>query len=269
MRNLTCNEIKDEGLLVLKEIKRVCELLNLQYFLAYGTLLGAVRHKGFIPWDDDIDIWLMRKDFDILVEKFNDYANPEFKLYFTDKVKDYPFSCPKVMNSRTFVQERMIKPLSYVGVWVDLIPLDYVKEEELNKTSNLITLEHKRWMALWNSSTFLGKAKFLWFCLSHKDVSFADRKKSPSEVINLLYKEISNTVEEDYVKNLTTVVDIPIALKAKDFKSSTQMEFEEELFSVPKNYKEILTTLYGDYLKFPPKFKQHYTKHLAKAKFRD
>ena len=211
----------------------------------------------------------MRKDFDILVEKFNDYANPEFKLYFTDKVKDYPFSCPKVMNSRTFVQERMIKPLSYVGVWVDLIPLDYVKEEELNKTSNLITLEHKRWMALWNSSTFLGKAKFLWFCLSHKDVSFADRKTSPSEVINLLYKEISNTVEEDYVKNLTTVVDIPIALKAKDFKSSTQMEFEEELFSVPKNYKEILTTLYGDYLKFPPKFKQHYTKHLAKAKFRD
>ena len=70
MQLISMKEVQEGSVKILKRIDEICHQLNLKYYLAYGTLIGAVRHKGFIPWDDDVDIMMPRKDYDILVQYF-------------------------------------------------------------------------------------------------------------------------------------------------------------------------------------------------------
>ena len=76
--NLTVEERKEVGILILDEIERVSREIGATYYLAYGTLLGAIRHNGYIPWDDDVDIWMKREDFDLFLSKFNKVCSPCF-----------------------------------------------------------------------------------------------------------------------------------------------------------------------------------------------
>ena len=101
---LSIEERKQVSLEILDEITRVCNLLGLEYYLAYGTLLGAIRHKGFIPWDDDIDIWIFRKDYEILKREFNNLCKPEFRLWSYENRDDYPYFMTKIVSLKTRVR---------------------------------------------------------------------------------------------------------------------------------------------------------------------
>lgn len=81
MQLISMKEVQKGSLEILKKIDEICNQLNLKYYLAYGTLIGAIRHKGFIPWDDDVDIMMPRKDYDSLVQYFIDHK---------EELKDLP-----------------------------------------------------------------------------------------------------------------------------------------------------------------------------------
>lgn len=268
-QSLTLEESKRVGLDVLDEISRVCGLLNINFYLAYGTLLGAIRHKGYIPWDDDLDIWMFRKDYELFKIEFNKCCKPEFRLWTYDNRDDYPYLMTKVMSMRTEIREKYFKTIPNFGIWVDIFPLDYVSEETRKAIPEMIKLEHRRWCALFKQSTFIGKTKLFLYNLIQNDTSFKDFKEKPiffSKRIHELhsciqpYEEIKSPTSENSIKNLFYT--------AKDFDSFMIVPFEDRLYPIPSGYDNLLKTIYGDYMKYPPLAKQKLDKHFMKIKWR-
>ncbi len=128
MNPISLDELKRIELEIMDEIHSICLEHNLSYVLAYGTALGAVRHKGFIPWDDDLDIHMLRSDYEVFIKNFEQWkSSNKYSLSFCrTNFAPYPFA--KVVDSRTIVFEKGIrrainKEISE-GIWVDIFPLD-------------------------------------------------------------------------------------------------------------------------------------------------
>lgn len=122
MKRLTANETKIEKLKILTEFDKLCKKYNLRYSLAGGTLLGAIRHKGFIPWDDDIDVCMPRIDYMKLQKIFNNTSN-EFKLVsnILENI-DAPFS--KIINEKFIVISNDNNSNLDKYLWIDILPVD-------------------------------------------------------------------------------------------------------------------------------------------------
>ena len=144
MDNTILKSVQGVELLILKEIDRICRLAGIQYCLWDGTLLGAVRHKGFIPWDDDIDIMMPRDDYNKFIEVFSKLANKQFFLHSKHNDEYYPCSYAKVRMDGTVYGNEREKKLKHMGVWVDIFPADAVYSDKDEK----YLIRFKRWNEL-------------------------------------------------------------------------------------------------------------------------
>lgn len=267
-KQLSIRERQEIALGIMKEIKRVSEILNIRFYLAYGTLLGAVRHNGFIPWDDDVDIWLWRKDYEIFLERFNDIADKNYRLYSYRNTTPYPFLMPKVIDIRTTCREKWMRQNDYLGIWVDIAPIDYLSEKSEKMTEHLIALEHRRWCSMFPLLTVPGKIKMFFYNIFSKDTSIKDFTKGP----NYFEKEIdeihSCTSEHPSVRMPNAVGCFNIVYPASDFDKTIWIDYEKEKMPIPSGYDHLLRTVYGDYMKLPPKNKQKFDGHLKSISLR-
>ena len=238
---------------LLNEFVRICEKNKLKYYLYGGTLLGAVRHKGFIPWDDDIDIIMPREDFDKLEKCCKKDLNKKY-FYQTNKTdKNFPMLLAKIRMNNTFVREEKWDNLNlHKGIYIDILPLDlFPKKHPLIERIILAKFN------ILNSACQSGK------CLSHHFIS---------KIIYGFYKILPNSVlqkkRERFIRNIckdnkTSLVCSfgshyrPIKkriLKKEWFDGeSEKMEFEGNKYDVPKGWKEYLIHLYGpNYMDLPP-----------------
>ncbi|MEG2626285.1 MAG: LicD family protein, partial [Christensenella sp.] len=126
MKKLSIDEMKQIELELMSELDRVCRENNLSYVLAYGSCLGAVRHKGFIPWDDDMDVAMPRADYERLIDSFDQLkSKPHYELVsYRNNKAIYPFV--KLIDTTTHVLENFADKRFSTGVWVDIFPLDKV-----------------------------------------------------------------------------------------------------------------------------------------------
>ena len=144
---LSLEEIKRIELGILEYLHQVCEKHDIKYFIDFGTLLGAVRHKGFIPWDDDMDICMLREDY----EKLQDYliANPderyEVMSYKNNLNYVYPFM--KVQDNQTYLLEEDVRIDSNMGIYVDIFPVDGYEDDSVFK-DKMTRLIKKRQLAV-------------------------------------------------------------------------------------------------------------------------
>lgn len=236
----------------LKEIDRVCKELDCTYFLAYGTLLGAVRHDGFIPWDDDVDIWMFRKDF----EKFVSEAPKVLKSnYFiqnaiTDKHYDLAHIPCKLRNDNTTLIEQWNKNY-HQGGFIDIFPLDYVGDNP------------ELFFKLKKKCAFIESLKMR---ISFKQLSGIKRyiriflqiifKLVPMRTIyKYVHKKIELARDNDKSANsdVTTGfddIDKPIYKKEYFFPPKKHI-YEGCEFTIPNNPDLILKEKYGDYMKLP------------------
>lgn len=131
MDNETLRKLQLVELEIANEIKRVCVENNIKYFLESGTLLGAVRHGGFIPWDDDMDIGMMRDEYEKFLKIAPEKLSSEFILQTWKNEKDYSLTFAKVRKLDTIFLEYEFKDSSmHNGIWVDIFPYDSVPEKK-------------------------------------------------------------------------------------------------------------------------------------------
>ncbi len=228
---------------IAQEIKRICEKHHIKYFIIWGTLLGAVRHKGYIPWDDDFDIGFLRCDY----ERFCKIARKEIKspLFVQDALSDpeYFIGYTRIRDSRTtgWILENS-SPTYNNGIYVDLYPLDVIpKNEYVWKVQSFVinNLLKRLWKnrASKKSDTIYRGLVFL-----HGLCCCAFNWEKRPEKVGNVYQPFE--IEEGYW------------FYAKDVRRTVQMPFENTSFSAPAAYKSLLRTVYGEYMKYPPKRKR-------------
>lgn len=241
------DENKRVELEVLCAVADYCDKNNLQYFLAYGTLIGAVRHKGFIPWDDDIDIWMPRADYNKFIKEFRhdiyEVIDPK------SAVARHPFV--KVVDTRTVKIESAVDYKNgTLGVDIDIFPLDGMPDNdgEYLEWYNKIQKYYKafpafilKWPKRLKSKV---KRAFIKLCFGSKD-----KILSKAEELHSLYNydkcSMVGSVESCY----NSVRD---RYKKEWFEETASVDFEGLKFKAPIGYHEVLTAYYGDYMKLPP-----------------
>ena len=255
MKLMNNDDIKKVSLEILSDVHDFCVANNLHYSLAYGTLIGAVRHKGFIPWDDDIDIIMPRKDY----ERF-------FKLYKSDR---FQVSCPSLNNSylffgrvydtKTYVKAwRPQTTLQNTGVWIDVFPIDYVPNElgafenEVSKISSLYKISHYKRMAL-QSFCEVGfrHVKTILKLLADKiKTNSIDLLKTVAEADEIAKTNINNS---DFMGAITChVYSHKEHIPSHVFSEFIDVPFEGKLYKSVKDYDVLLSNYYGNYMQLPP-----------------
>lgn len=233
---------------ILKEFNKICKENNLKYSLAYGTLIGAVRHKGFIPWDDDIDVVMPREDYEKLMELHYNSNKYEIKSYRYTKKYYYIFA--KMIDKETvLIEENRCE--KNMGAFIDIFPMDCYNLEE----KNIIA---KKAIKIKKVSDFIGampdKNK-------NKKIKYFFKiivKNSIKPYRKILLKMLEAMVKSEKGKLCTNLV---YSTKVYEFNYNMfdnliDMEFDNIKAKVTGDYHNYLTTIYGDYMKFPPKEEQ-------------
>lgn len=261
-------ELQSIQLECLIELDRICRKHKIRYSLDGGTLLGAVRHKGFIPWDDDIDVIMLRRDY----EKFYKICKTELDTsrFFLQEHRTDPYYCvgyPRIRRKNTVYQRAGHEHMKYQnGVFIDLFVLDNVPDNVmLRKLHRLICFCNRK--ILWSKTgkklapTCLLRAWYSLVSLIPARVAFAS-DSAVSRLCNRRKTELVRHNTHPYPNPDVCGYGIPARL----LNSLTLLEFEGRKFPAVKDYDEYLTMLYGDYSELPPVEKQKPSIHLSKFK---
>lgn len=250
MRSIPIEEVKRLQIEILDDIVSFCEKHGLRYFLAYGTLLGALRHKGYIPWDDDIDIHMPRNDYERFLELYNGSTDTNCVVtHEMDRRYKVPFA--KVYRKGTIVKEIFYKQ-SVFGVYVDIFPLDGIKERNQAK-----------WCGLGIKFMYI---KTFIFC---KQQSFARKLRIALSKLVLLpfsshfildrIRRISTRYRYEECENVCSFGSRSAAreiLPRETYEEYIQLTFEGKQYRAPKGYDRYLKQKYGEYMTLPPEGKR-------------
>lgn len=259
---MTPTEQKQVMLEILVSFARYCENNGLQYFLDAGTLLGAVRHSGYIPWDDDIDVCMPRKDYDrflAMVAENKGHIDDHYRVELPEETI-YPFI--KISDDRTVLVEFPDKYPMEVGVYIDVFPKDGIKDASwrsrcLCDTSQLLGLLHwfnKFSIHAWAQSPSRIKRAVSW--LGRKLIRHPNRPVQWQDRL-IHANQRKNPLEScRYVTTLTNGEFRNIAPK-ECFEKHIVLDFEGIPFRCPAGYDTYLPCLYpGDYMQLPPEEKR-------------
>lgn len=234
------------------EVDRICKEQGLKCSLYGGSVIGAVRHNGFIPWDHDIDMAMPRKDYDKLIKYMK--KNPNEKIFFScyQTEKRYPNSWGKVRLNGTVFQEKELEPIKELhnGVFIDLHPID-------NIIPCFLKLQVK--MAMFWSC--VGKAKSNIYAGSNKKIRFYKMFSwLPYGVINA-FRSFSMKMFKHFPTKYVYKVAHPnngiYPIPRCTFEDLIEHQFEDVKLNIPRNYDEFLRKRYGDYMQIPPESKRH------------
>lgn len=256
---------------IAKEIKRVCEKNAIPYFFIAGTLLGAVRHQGFIPWDDDLDIGMLRSDYETFIKVCKDDLDDRFFLqnWETDKYFGLPFSKVRLNNTH-YVERNSAKVRAHDGIYVDIFPFDNVPDDKrLQKKHDRETYLLKRLLLVkngyecWEDDETIKKMIYKSIKLFTLPVSLKFLQKKLLKVM-MRY----NDLETDWIVTFGGSYGYTKeSIEKKWVSECTELSFEKICFSVPGSYKEYLSYFYGDYMQLPPEDKRGNRHNIQKIDF--
>ncbi len=253
MKKIDLPELKLLQMEVLKAVHAFCGSEGIPYSMACGTMLGAVRHRGYIPWDDDIDIYMLRTDYNCFIERFPETLAGKYKLAGSYNIKGWKFPYSKVYDSTTLVKEPNSNP--DVGVNIDVFPIDKVPEDE-GKWRSFDHLRRLMFQCLMRRAHpfFSGyKALLKWpFYLLPYRVYLAAFER---------YIQQYNNSDSSCVFECCSGVFQKRPFKKSLFASMSPYPFETESFMGFSDFDSYLSNAFGNYMQLPPEEKRvsHHT----------
>lgn len=249
MREITLEERKALQLDILVKIDAICRDKGFRYYLSSGTLLGAVRHQGYIPWDDDIDLTMPRPDYEAFYSYFmtnNNDADLQL-ISYRDKTSIYPFC--KMVNPKTTVVEHYVDPQYQTGVWVDIFPLDGIRPND-DTPFNL----NAKTQARYNVT------------IANPNYATSNFRKLIKRVLVPMYRKHNiYAIAQKFDDALRATPICPendVALVTwgygekermpYSFLKTTELEFEGHMFLAPYDWDVYLGAIFGDYMTPPP-----------------
>ncbi len=259
MRRVPVEDIHPLLLGILEAFASYCERSGLRYFLDYGTLLGAVRHRGFIPWDDDVDVSMLREDYERLIKLVEDnpYIDEDgrYKVLLPGELPNfYPFI--KVVDESTLAYERNIRREYGLGIWLDVFCMTYCPSDE-RVTAKLFSL-HNRYKQM-NKMLVCGdivdkQYKAVYPFARAGAVMLRAAGFSTERCMNKILELIEHTPRSgERIAQLSWPDDMMRdSYPASWWEDVTYLEFEGKSFMAPVGYREILKQHYGSYMELPP-----------------
>ncbi len=242
-------QIQKTGLEMLKSFVDICNKLGLKYYTLGGTMLGTVRHKGFIPWDDDIDVGMPREDYNAFMQMAQELLPEHYFLQSFDSDPEYPLCFAKIRDSRTtYIETAFNNRKMNHGVFMDIFPLDYYPDSKVKQ------LMFDKKMSIYDKkirdSLNVPRPKKL-------------RSRLLSIIVDILLQDVHTACEKkdklmSSVKTSTILANICSPWTKKEyvpaewFGNGVQLEFEGLCVTVPEHYDKWLTRVYGDYMTLPP-----------------
>lgn len=269
MDNELTAKVQKVDLEIFDYFRDVCKKLNIKYILLAGSTLGAIRHKGFIPWDDDLDVGILRSDYNKLLDYLintTDKSHFFLQCYNTDK--NYAHGYAKILKKGTYIQENTIpNVLAKRGIFIDIFPLDNYPENGIKMVDSFllkVTNIELHTRMKYNENVSLQKK------IIHKIISTMFIFTSSDRLVKLREKTATKYGNESrYVVNLFTTYDLKKELiERKYVKKPKLIPFEDRKVYIQANWQEYLTNLYGNYKKLPPEDKR-VNSHLKKVIFNE
>ncbi|WP_417141570.1 LicD family protein, partial [Ruminococcus bromii] len=253
------NDIQQILLGFLLEVDRICKKHNIKYFLGGGSLLGAVRHKGFIPWDDDADVMMLRKDYDrflsVLPSELPNYLFAQTQE--NEKDSHFPFTKLRINNTLLSTEFTSRFPNIHNGIFLDVLAQDYTSNNAFLRKIHMKATASSRWLVLdkWRGTSVNANSRFSSLCanilrkifplgflqkVQNKLISLHKNMKKPKYLFDSMGRNVSRG-----------------AFPAEWLDEAIWVDFENAKLPIPKEYDKYLKYLYGDYMEMIPVSERH------------
>lgn len=246
------------------EVKRICDKHNIKYSIIAGTLLGAVRHNGFIPWDDDLDIGMLRNDYERFIEVCKQELGNDYFLQTWETDSGFALPIAKLRKNGTrFVEQNSSDASLHCGIYIDIFPFDNIPKGRIRqilqdrstyllKRMLLIRMDYK----VWRDNELVKK-------MLYKTLKILSSMFSVSHIKRILYKKMIEN-NSNYSRKVVTFGGAygykKESIKREWLNTLEDIDFENVKLAAPCDYVDYLTYFYGDYM-IPPPENKRYNRH--------
>lgn len=260
--------LQEQELEMMVQIDRICKKYNLTYYLMGGTLIGAVRHQGFIPWDDDIDLGMPRPDYEKFLSIAEKELGTDFGILNPYKTEGYQYAFTKVINKKMKILYKSNMQIKKWNIWIDIFPLDSMPQNKILFSVRKYWLLYRRCMVMLSAfedvvGTEQKKRPFyenimLW---SGKHINFSRILDTRKQVLKFNQSLKRYPYDKGpYMVNAMGLYKFKTVFLREVYGKPTYLSFEGHMFQVPEQYDYFLRRLYGDYMQVPPENKRDHHK---------
>ena len=251
----TLKHLQKLELMILKDFIKICEYNNIEYFMCGGSLLGTIRHEGFIPWDDDIDIIMFRSEYEKFVEIYEKNPLDKYELLTPENTPDYFLLFSKLVLKSTKFEEWWDSQVSFdLGIFLDIFILNDAPNNKIMKKIHVFRTRLLSRMISISTLKFVNYPTITQIVVNSLHYIFKSLRITPTYLKKKTIRLLKKYSQKDtkYVFDVAATAYPPLFLK-EDYSPAKKAKFEDIMVNIPNNYDKILTTTYGDYMKLPPK----------------
>lgn len=263
------NKLQKHQLNMAIEVDRICKKYNIEYTLIGGTLLGAIRHKGFIPWDDDLDILMSRENYNLFIKKAKEELNDKFFLQALETEPHYGLPFAKIRENDTLFLENMSKNVDInQGIYIDIFSYDNISDNKIIQKYLTLRYIFLRMILLLKENYIIETnskcKKIILFFLDKIKIIFSKEK-----IIKKFHK-IEDKYKNTNTKSIAIYGDIyfnKLIFPKYYFDKKSYLKFENTELCCIDMYDELLTDTFGDYMTPPPKDSRNNRHDIIKIKY--